>query len=110
MNAVDLPVRILAKALEPEGPFSNRASYVNRFLSLLPCRGHGSLRGRRMPPQHLVRSTGAAMSTTGSHGIHAAQRPPSQSACTLAPVGNAHSRYSPARVDLKVCSSVHGLL
>jgi hypothetical protein len=37
-------------------------------LVLLPCRDHGSLRGRRMPPQHLVRSTGAAMSTTGSRG------------------------------------------
>jgi hypothetical protein len=36
---------------------------------LLPCRGHGSLRGRNGPPQHLVRSTGAAMSTTGSHGV-----------------------------------------
>jgi len=33
---------------------------------LLPYRGHGSLRGRKGPPEHLVRSTGAAMSTTGS--------------------------------------------
>jgi hypothetical protein len=34
--------------LEPNGPFSNRASFVNGFLSasLLPNRGHGSLRGR----------------------------------------------------------------
>ena len=54
-------------------------------FSCLPDRGHGSLRGRKCPPQHLVRSTGAAMSTTGSHGRHAAQRPPSQSSCTLAP-------------------------
>ena len=29
--------------------------------------GHGSLRGRNNPPQHLVRSTGAAMSTTSWH-------------------------------------------
>ena len=36
---------------------------------LLPYRGHGSLRGRKRPPQHLVRSTSAAMSTTGSHGV-----------------------------------------
>jgi hypothetical protein len=51
------------------------------------------------------------MSTTGSHGIHAAQRPPSQPACTLAPVGNSHPRYSPARLDLiKVCSGVHDLV
>ena len=92
-------------------PFSNCASYANHFLLLLPCRGHGSLRGRRMLLQHLVRSTGAAMSTTGSHGIHAAQRPPSQSACTLAPVGDSHPHYSPARLDLiKVCSGVHWLL
>src|ERR1700689_5413861 len=46
----------------------------------------------KAPPQHLVRSTGTAMSTTGSHGIRAAQRPPSQFACTLAPVGNSHPR------------------
>jgi hypothetical protein len=31
--------------------------------------GHGSLRGRNNPPQHLVRSTGAAMSTTSWHTI-----------------------------------------
>src|SRR6516164_2496214 len=60
--------------------FSNRISFVNWILLfLLPYRGHGSLRGRKGPPQHLVRSTGAAMSTTGSHGSHAAQGPPSQS-------------------------------
>ena len=46
----------------------------------------------KAPPQHLVRSTGTAMSTTGSHGVRAAQRPPSQFACTLAPVGNSHPR------------------
>jgi hypothetical protein len=45
---------------------------------LLPYRGHGSLRGRKGPPQHLVRSTGAAMSTTGSQMLAAAQGPPSQ--------------------------------
>ena len=68
--------------------------------SVLPCRGHGSLRGRRWPPQHLVRSTGAAMSTTGSHGNQAAQRPPSQPSCTLAPVGNPSPRRRMTRVDL----------
>lgn len=31
--------------------------------------GHGSLRGRNNPPQHLVRSTGAAMSTTSWHAM-----------------------------------------
>jgi len=37
-------------------PFSNRASLLNRFLFCLCCRigGHGSLRGRQDPPQHLV--------------------------------------------------------
>jgi hypothetical protein len=73
-------------------------SRVSCFF-LLPFRDHGSLRGRRMPPQHLVRSTGAAMSTTSSHGTHAAQRPPSQPACTLAPEGNPHIRAD-ARRDL----------
>jgi len=81
------------------------------LLFLSPSQGHGSLRGRRLPPQHLVRSTGAAMSTTGSRATHAAQRPPSQPACTLAPVGNSHPRQRAARVDLvKVWSGVRGLL
>ena len=90
-----------ASALEPKGPFSNRVSFVNsRLLSFcLPDRGHGSLRGRKGPPQHLVRSTGAAMSTTGSHGNQAAQRPPSQSSCTLAPWAT-HPRRRVTRVDL----------
>jgi hypothetical protein len=48
----------------------------------------------KLPPQHLVRSTGTAMSTTGLHGVRAAQRPPSQFACTLAPVGNSSSAPS----------------
>jgi hypothetical protein len=42
--------------------------------------GHGSLRGRSNPPQHLVRSTGAAMSTTSWH--------------TMTPL-KAHSRSHP---------------
>jgi hypothetical protein len=41
--------------------FSNRISLVNGFVA---APGHGSLRGRNSPPQHLVRSTGAARSTT----------------------------------------------
>ena len=80
-------------------------------LLSLPYQDHGSLRGRRVPPQHLVRSTGAAMSTTGSRAPHTAQRPPSQPACTLAPVGNSHPRQHVARVDLvKVWSGTRGLL
>src|SRR3954464_462063 len=77
-----------AQALQPGRRSLIAAPAVNRFLlSCCLTRGHGSLRGRRLPPQHLVRSTGAAMSTTGSRGNRAAQRPPSQLACTLAPVG-----------------------
>jgi hypothetical protein len=59
-------------------------------LFLLPYRGHGSLRGRMDPPQHLVRSTGAAMSTAGSRGIHAAQGPPSQPPAPSPRRGNHH--------------------
>lgn len=84
-------------------PFSNRASLVNALCllpQLLPYRGHGSLRGRRKPLQHLVRSTGAAMSTTGSHLVRAAQRPPSQPACTLAPVGNPHIRAAAGCISM----------
>jgi hypothetical protein len=66
-------------------------------LFLSPYRGHGSLRGRKYPPQHLVRSTGAAMSTAGSHGIRG-PRPSVAVACTLAPSGNHHIRDD-ARMD-----------
>ena len=65
---------------------------IASFFLLLPPRGHGSLRGRKGPPQHLVRSTGAAMSTTGSHGIVCGPRPTCAAACTLAPSGNHHIR------------------
>ena len=51
------------------------------------------------------------MSTTDSRGTHAVQRPLSQPACTLAPVGNSHSRQRAARADLiTFSSSVNGLL
>ena len=113
----DGSIRLRAKTnlkfcLDREGAFSNRTSCVNCFfLLLLPYQGHGSLRGRRLPPQHLVRSTGAAMSTTGSRAPHTAQRPPSQRACTLAPAGNSHPRQCVARVDLvEVWSGARGLL
>ena len=43
-----------------ERAFSNRASVVNLFVA---APGHGSLRGRNNSPQHLVRTTGTAMST-----------------------------------------------
>jgi hypothetical protein len=78
---------------------------------LLPLRGHGSLRSQHMPPQHLVRSADAAMSTTDSRATYAVQRPPSQPACTLAPVGNSHSHQHVARVDLvKVLLGGHNRL
>src|SRR5271166_2968569 len=44
------------------------------------------------PPQHLVRSTGAAMSTTGSHGVHATQRPPLAACLHPRPGGATHTR------------------
>ena len=111
MIAIDPPVR-LTFLLHPRGRSLIAPPLSMTFYSLLlPSRGHGSLRGRHGPPQHLVRSTGAAMSTTGSRVTHAAQRPPSQPACTLAPVGNSHSRQLIARADLvKVMSSLHALL
>src|SRR6476620_8593572 len=42
---------------------------IASYLLLSPYRGHGSLRGRKGPPQDLVRSTVAVMSTAGSHGV-----------------------------------------
>ena len=69
--------------------FSNRISVVNWILLLLlPYRGHGSLRGRKGPPQHLVRSAGAAMSTAGLRGVLRGPRPSVAVACTLATSGN----------------------
>ena len=66
LRATTIPKFPLAK----RGAFSNRAFLVNSLLlSFCLTRGHGSLRGRKGPPQHLVRSTSAAMSTTGSHVI-----------------------------------------
>ena len=100
MDASDL-IKALQNTLRGGGRslIASPLSTASCLLLLSPYRGHGSLRGRRLPPQHLVRSTGAAMSTTGSRAAHAAQRPPSQPACTLAPVGNPHIRVD-ARMDL----------
>ena len=64
-----------------------RSLSMSWMLRVLPDRGHGSLRGRVSSPQHLVRSTGAAMSTTSSHATHMAQGPLSQPTCTFAPGG-----------------------
>src|SRR5215469_7018111 len=76
-------------ALASTGSFSNRISVVNRILiASVPQRGHGSLRGRKGPPQHLVRSAGAAMSTAGLRGVLRSPRPSVAVACTLAPSGN----------------------
>ena len=90
---VELPLRQRGRSL-----IAPPMSTASCLLLLSPYQGHGSLRGRRLPPQHLVRSTGAAMSTTGSRGNHAVQRPPSQPACTLALAGNPHIRTA-VRMD-----------
>ena len=49
-------------------PFSNRASLVNRFHHQVPPPSWFSPRSV-IPPQHLVRSIGAARSTTGSDDV-----------------------------------------
>jgi hypothetical protein len=92
MNAVDPPVSLIF-LLHPRGrsliapPLS-----IASCLLCLPCRGHGSLRGRKAPPQHLVRSAAAAMSTAGSHDASRGPRPSVAADCTLAPSGNRHIR------------------
>ena len=47
-------------------PFFNRISSVKSSLLVLIIRpgGHGSLRGRHLPPHHPVLSAGSPMSTT----------------------------------------------
>jgi hypothetical protein len=75
--------------LARQGPFSNRGSMVNVFLSAglsLPW-SHRSLRGRHEPPQLLVRSAGAAMSTTGWRAC-TLPRPLSRSRLHPRPRGN----------------------
>ncbi len=47
----------------PTGSRSLIASPLSIFFRLIAAPGHGSLRGRNSPPQHLVRSTSAARST-----------------------------------------------
>src|ERR1700760_2043490 len=76
----------LASGLEPKGPFSNRVSFVNSHLLSLVC-----LTGSRFSP----RSEMSAATSGSKHrrcNVHnglarkqAAQRPLSQSSCTLAP-------------------------
>jgi len=79
-------------------PFSNRDNVVNlMWLAFLLPRGHGSLRGRNPPPQPQVRSTGPAMSTTGSLGVRTAQRLPSQSPAPSPRRGNRLTSRTPAR-------------
>jgi hypothetical protein len=102
------PLPPLAKAPTPApkliGPvigveFSNPPPLSTAFRSFLsPYRGHGSLRGRKGPPQGLVRSTGAAMSTAGSRDVLRGPRPSVAVACILAPSGNHHIRDD-ARMD-----------
>ena len=69
-------------------PFSNRPSLVNGFVA---APGHGSLRGRNNPPQHLVRSTGAAMSTTSRRAMTPLNGHP-RSHPYPRPAGNHHIR------------------
>src|SRR3979490_257624 len=66
MTAPDRLARTLIKILAKRG-----GSLIASPLSMVvvAALGHGSLRGRNNPPQHLVRSTGAAMSTTSWHTI-----------------------------------------
>src|ERR1700731_4075782 len=64
MTAADQIVRSAKKVLAMEGR-SLIASPLSMVFVAAP--GHGSLRDRSNPPQHLVRSTGAAMSTTSWH-------------------------------------------
>jgi len=67
MTAADQIVRSAKKVLAMEGRSLIASPLSMAFFVAAP--GHGSLRGRNNPPQHLVRSTGAAMSTTSWHTI-----------------------------------------
>jgi hypothetical protein len=74
--------------LAEPGPFSNRTSCVKLIVPDSLLVGSWFSPRSAVPPQHLVRSSGAAMSTTGSRDINpATQDPHTQSAFTFAPPG-----------------------
>ena len=82
MGASDL-INAAAKYLARRGPFSNRGASVKAAVYIARP-GHGSLRGQRGLPQHLVRSGGQALQ--GPQRAYVDTRPPTRRAiaCTLA--------------------------
>lgn len=96
MTAADQIVRSAKKVLAMEGRSLIASPLSMVFFVAAP--GHGSLRGRNNPPQHLVRSTGAAMSTTSWHTMTPLKAHP-RSHPYRRPAGNHHIRDF-ARMDL----------
>jgi hypothetical protein len=75
MSASDL-IKKTAKHLARRGPFSNRSAPVKTVVYVARP-GHGSLRGQRGLPQHLVRSGGQALQgPQRAHVDHAPIAPP----------------------------------
>jgi hypothetical protein len=96
MTSPDRLARTLIKPLANRGRSLIASPLSMAFFVAAP--GHGSLRGRNNPLQHLVRSTGAAMSTTSWHTMtplkaHLRSHPYPR------PAGNHHIRDF-ARMDL----------
>ena len=96
MTAANQIVRSAKKVLAMEGRSLIASPLSMIFLVAAP--GHGSLRGRSNPPQHLVRSTGAAMSTTSWHTM-TPLKAHSRSHPYPRPAGN-HSIRNLARMNL----------
>ncbi len=90
------PIKSLPNVLQGRGRSLIASPLSMAFFVAAP--GHGSLRGRNNPPQHLVRSTGAAMSTTSWH-IMTPLKAHLRSHPYPRPAGNHHIRNF-ARMDL----------
>ena len=85
--------------LANQEPFSNRASLVNRFHPQVPPPGSWFSPRSVIPPQHLVRSIGAARSTTGSDDVLPNGYP--RSRLSLRPLGNPLSPIKYCRCALQ---------
>ena len=94
-------------SLARRGPFSNRSTAVkSSFIVARP--GHGSLRGQRELPQHLVRSgsAGIARSTTGLRLITCPRPRPRN--CLHPRPGATRLSVSCGRVSMRYAAVVSG--
>ena len=100
MIAIDPPVRILTFHLASEGPFSNRASFVNSLFLLFVAAPGSWFSPRSERVRRNIWSEAQALQCPQRARMisYAAQGPPTQSARTLAPSGNSPCRPAPGQI------------